>query len=134
MTKGDISDNLKLAIATLEIKQKKDLEMIKEDLHEMYESLKPINVIKSTFNGLKESPDVMHNLTDMAIGNAIGFIVRKIFFRDSKNPLRNLAGVAIESLASKIAMRYSDRIMGMVQRLIFKFTDNARRNVVSNAL
>lgn len=135
MKKGDISDNLKLAIATLEARQKEDMEMIKEDLHEVYESLKPINVIKSTFNSLKESPELMHNLTNVAIGNGIGFIVRKLFFRDSKSPLRNLAGVAVESLASKIAMRYSDRILGMVQHLISSFSSgNSKRNVVSNAL
>ena len=135
MKKGDISDNLKMAIATLEAKQKDDLDTIKEDLKEIYESLKPINVIKSTFNGLRESPELMHNLTNTAISNGIGFIVRKVFFRDSKNPLRNIAGVAVEALASRIAMRYSERIMGWVLQLISKFSsDHSQRNVASSAL
>lgn len=133
MKSGDISDNLKLAIATLEVKQKEDLAVIKEDLHEIYESLKPINVLKSTFNSLRETPELTHNLINMAISSGIGFLVRKMFFRNSKSPLRNLAGVAIESIASKIAMRYSDRILGTVLQLISKFSSGSSKRV-SNAL
>jgi hypothetical protein len=128
VNKADTSDNLKLAIATLKAKQKEDLDSIKDHFEEIYESLKPINLIKSTFNEVKESPDLLRGMVGSAIGTGVGFLMRKLFFKPSKNPIRNLAANAVQSIVSKFVNNHADKIVNVGQSILTKILSRKRYN------
>jgi hypothetical protein len=55
-------EELKKAILLLEIKQANEGALLKEQLMETYESLKPINLIKKSLSDLTSSPDFKGDL------------------------------------------------------------------------
>ena len=56
------TDSLNEAIILLEGKRAKELELLKELFNSGYESLKPINLIKSTFKEVSSSPEIKNNI------------------------------------------------------------------------
>lgn len=49
---------------------------LKEHFRETYESLKPINILKSTFKKASSSPNLKSQLTNTAIGMTTGFLAK----------------------------------------------------------
>ncbi len=83
---------------------------LKEQLNTTYESLKPINLIKSTFKDATEFPDIKAGIGKAAIGMASGYLLKKLIFESSANPLKKLAGVAFQALVTNVAAKNSDKI------------------------
>ncbi len=131
MKKNSPNNSLDEAIALLETKRDQELNQLKEQLHEVHESLKPINLIKDTFKAVTASPDIKKGIGKTAIGAASGFLVKSILFRNSYNPLKVIASMVLQSVAAGIASNNSDKIESTGQRLFhallskFKHTKNA---------
>ena len=73
------TETLNNAIILLQAKRDSELVLLKEQFHEAYESLRPINIIKSAFKEVA-SPNVQGSIVDNAIGLGTGFISKKILF------------------------------------------------------
>jgi hypothetical protein len=83
---------LKLAILQLEERQKKEGEMLKSQFHIVYESLKPVNLIRSTLKEASSSPELKTDLVNTSIGVAAGYVSKLLVQGLSANPLRKLLG------------------------------------------
>lgn len=103
-------DILNRDILLLEAKRYEQFEDLKNQLHITYESIKPMNFIKNAFKDATESPDIKGGIGKVAIGMATGFIVKKLLFGSSINPLKKLAGVAFQALVTNVAVKNSDKI------------------------
>lgn len=88
-------ERLREAILQLEIRQATERKMLKEQFHLAYESIKPVNLIKSTLEDISSSTTVKGQMVDAMIGLSIGFLSKLIFVGVSKNPLKKLAGNAL---------------------------------------
>ncbi len=119
-TKVKPNERLTMRIAALEAKKQSELADLKNHLDLIHESLKPINILKNTFTEVKESPEIKQNLGKAAIGMTSGFLLKKILFGGTKNPLLKLAGFALQSAATNIAAKNSDKIKSVGQKL-FQF-------------
>ncbi len=111
------NDSLNESIVLLEIKRDKELNDLKQQFHEVYESLKPINLLKDTFKEITTIPDLDGGIGKTVIGVAARFLVKNIFFRNSYNPLKKIANIALQNIVSSFASNHSDKINALGQKL-----------------
>lgn len=78
MSKQNSVDSLKESIRLLEIRQAEDGRLLKEQFRITYESLKPVNLIKSSIQELADSVEVKNNLFDSLLGVISGYLSRTI--------------------------------------------------------
>ncbi len=95
MTENYTANSLDAAIRALEARQKEEAKLLKIEFQDALESVRPINLIKSTFEQVKESTELKGNLLNTAIGLGAGFISKKAFVGFSHNPLKRMVGTAV---------------------------------------
>ncbi len=110
MKKNSPNDLLDEAIDLLETKRAQELVQLKEQLNEVLESLKPINIIKDTIKKVTTSPDLKEGIGKTAIGVTSGLLVKNILFRKTHNPLKLVARTVLQAIAAGIAINNSDKI------------------------
>lgn len=92
------NQNLELdkTIARLELERRVKFEELKEQLEITAESIKPVNIIKDTFQDITHSPDLKSNLIQTAAGITGGYLSKKIIFGNSKSFFKKLIGYALQ--------------------------------------
>jgi len=90
------AEQLKQAIADLELKKTADELAIKDEFHELYESYRPANVLKNTLTEVSASPKFRHNLLNVAIGLGAGYLSQKLVVGRSAGLLKRVAGTALQ--------------------------------------
>lgn len=121
------NETLIMAIDLLEIKRDEELVALKEQFHNTYESLRPINILKNTVKGITSSPGLQKNIGSAVIGLASGYLVKNILFRSTNNPIKKLAGVAIETFIANLAAKNSGQIKDSGKKLFHLFVSKMRR-------
>lgn len=117
---------LKNAIELLEVEQTVKGQLLKEQFHLTYESLRPINLFR---NGLKEffgAPLISENLSGTAMGAAGGFLLKKLFVGRSGNIFRKLIGSVLQFGITNIFAKNSDIITSFVQSIFQQFVRNKK--------
>ena len=123
MAKADSIEQLKQRIAELTIQQAHDGRLLKEQFHASIEALKPANLIKNTFNELKEEPDFKDDLLSAAMGIASGYISKKLVVGNSHNPVKQILGMLLQVAITSLVSKNGDSIKSTIMMLINKFTN-----------
>ena len=87
--------DLRLAILQLEGKQTQERILMKEQFLITVETLKPINLIKSTLLEAVESEDLQDNFLNDALGLSAGYVSKMVFQGQSGGPVRKILGTAL---------------------------------------
>lgn len=87
--------DLRLAIVQLEGKQTQERILMKEQFLITVETLKPINLIKSTLLEAAESEDLQDNFLNAALGLSAGYVSKMMFQGKSGGPVRKILGTAL---------------------------------------
>lgn len=103
-------DILNRDIFLLKKKQAEDFTNLKEQLNITYQSITPINFIKSVIEDATHSPDLKDGIGKAAIGMASGFLLKKLVFGSSINPIKKIASIAFQALITNVAAKNSDKI------------------------
>ncbi|MBW6500024.1 MAG: hypothetical protein K0B05_01415 [Bacteroidales bacterium] len=111
--------DIKNAIQILEEEQTVRGEQLKEQLHLTFESLKPVNLIKSTIKDISSSPYLIDNILGTATGLASGYLSRKIIVGASGNILRKLFGVVLQLGVTNLVARHPDEVKSL-SHLLFQ--------------
>jgi len=106
-----VSEILARDILLLEIKRESELAGLKEELVSTFQSLKPINLIKSTIDEVTQSPEIRGGIGKAAFGMVAGFVLKKIVFGSPEGMLKKSAGAIFQTLATNITTRNSDKIV-----------------------
>ena len=101
-------ENLLVMIQSLKHQQAIELEGVQEQIHLAYESLKPLNIIKSTFFEATSSPDIKHNLMNGVIGLATGYASKKLLFGTTHNPIKKIVGSLLQYVVTNLVGRRKD--------------------------
>jgi len=88
--------DLKDAIQLLEVEQAASGQILKEQFYLTYESLKPVNLFKSTLSEAASSPFLLDNIISTVVGLSTGYLSRKIVVGASGNVLRKLIGSVLQ--------------------------------------
>jgi len=124
------TDGLNEAIIVLRERRTRELEALQAHLNVTYESLKPINFIKSTFKEVSSSPEIKSNILGHVIGIGTGFIVKKLWVGHSHNPVKKLFGVIAQFAVANFVAKHSDDIKYLGKGLLnryFKHEEGSER-------
>jgi len=119
---------LKNAIQILEVEQNLQGKLLKEHFLLAYESLKPVNLLKSTMNDITKSPYLVDNIIGTAIGLATGYLSKKIFIGASANKIRKLIGSIMQYGITNVVAQNSDAIKSFGRSLFQQFFHKKEKN------
>jgi hypothetical protein len=109
---------LKNAIQLLEIEQAANWQLLKEQFHLTYESLKPVNLLRSTVNDIASSPYLIDNIIGNALGLATGYLSKKIVVGASNNKFRKLIGFVLQFGVTNFVAQRPDAIKSIGQFIL----------------
>lgn len=83
-------------IALLEFERDIKLVELKYQLHNTYESVKPLNIVKETVEDFQHSPDAKSHLIKSAVSIAGGYLLKKVLVRNSSSLFKKVLGYALQ--------------------------------------
>lgn len=89
-------------INLLEIKQAEELIVLKEQFQITYDSLKPLNFIKSTFHDMTTSKEIQGDLVNGALSLASGLISKKILSGIAEQSIKKILTTTFQFVSKKI--------------------------------
>ena len=90
------SADLRAAIIELENKKQQEKKQLGEKFQVFKESLTPLNLIKSTFKGAKESPGLTGNIVKAGIGLGVGILSQQLLVGKSVGLAKKILGTALK--------------------------------------
>ena len=118
MDKITNTTELNQAILLLEAKQTLEGCILKEQFKITYESLKPINLIKSTISELAASPDFKNDLLNTTLSLAAGYLSKKVAIGSTNNPFKQILGTILQMGVTNVVSKNADGIKSTVLNLI----------------
>jgi len=119
---------LKNAIQLLEVEQAIRGELVKEQFLLICESLKPINILKSTFKDITSSSSLLDNILGTTVGLATGFISKKIVVGTSGNIFKKIFGSMVQSGVSSFVAKHPEAIKSVGQFVFQHIFRNKEHN------
>lgn len=102
--------SLKSRIAFLEQKREAEKDAITSEVKGFVESLKPINLIRSLFRSVNESPDVKSDILHGIVGMGTGFLTNKLLLGKMHGPLKKIMATILQIGITKAAVDYPETI------------------------
>ena len=122
------SIELKNAIQRLKVEQTIEEQLLKEQFYFTYESLKPINLLRSTIYDITTSPHLIDSILGTATGLATGYLSRKIMMIGaSGNLFRKLLGSVMQLGVTNVVSQNPDKIKSIGQ-YIFQHILHKKKN------
>lgn len=122
MAKQSAVDSLKESIRLLEIRQIEEGQALKEQFRITYESLKPLNLIKSSLNELTSSVEIKNSLFETIVSILTGYLTKKMMVSSKSNPFMKILGALLQfgvtSFVAKNAESIRNYIMGIIDRFM----------------
>jgi hypothetical protein len=118
MQKINSADELRDAILQLENRQMEEGKMVRDQFYLAYESLKPLNIIKSVLKEASASPDLKGNIVNTSIGLTAGYLSKILFVGVSKNPVKKLFGSVLMFSITNLITRNSDTVKSLGQKFL----------------
>ena len=122
MQKIKTAEALRAAIFKLENRQLIEEKLLKEQFFITYESLKPVNVLRTAINEFLAPSDLKESLIETTAGIITGYLSRVLIIRNSKNPIIRLAGVFAQYGLTNLFSKNSKKILRMSLRFIQSLT------------
>jgi hypothetical protein len=121
MRKINSIKELRETILELEIKQKEDERLLKEQFMIAYERLKPLNMIKNSVKNLITSPELKDHLISSTMGLAAGYLTKKAVVGSAHHPLKQILGAFLQMGVTNLVAKNSDGIQSRVASIIGSF-------------
>jgi hypothetical protein len=121
MKKITSAKELKDAIRSLEEKQDAQGRILKEQFFIIIESIKPVNIIKRTFNEATLSPNLISNILSTAIGLTAGYISNKTIVGSSGNLFRKLLGTILQFGVTALIIKNPEAIKSFGHSILQRF-------------
>jgi hypothetical protein len=117
---------LKDAIQSLETDQAVKGQLLKEQFYVIYESLRPVNLLKYTLQDISSSPFLIDNILSTGMGIASGFLTNKIFVGRSGNIIRNLLGTILQFGVTNVVAQHPAAVK-TIGEIILQFLRHRKR-------
>ena len=126
MNKINQTEALNKTIAALQKKKEIEFSLLKEQFQITYESLKPINLIKSTLANVASSPELKNNVLNNVIGLTTGYISKKVILGNTRNPIKILLGSLFQFAVANVVSKHTESLKStgeIILKRIFRNKD-----------
>ncbi|HBL76710.1 MAG: hypothetical protein A2W90_23630 [Bacteroidetes bacterium GWF2_42_66] len=120
MTTQTASERLKESIRLLEIKQEEEGKILKEQLRITYESLKPVNLIKSSLKEITSSVEVKNDLFGAIMSILSGYLTKRMVVGSESNVFMKLIGALLQFGVTGLIAKNADTIREFFSVIIDK--------------
>ena len=119
----NIIDQLTLsqAIAVLEIRQTQEKFLIKVEVSEFVDSVKPINILRSVVKSVRDSPETKEDIIHGVVGLGTGFLANKVLLGSLHGPLKKILGFVMQSAITSATVKYPEVIKNKGVDLVKNF-------------
>jgi hypothetical protein len=117
------TESLKEAIKALEIRQAEEGQLVKEQLLNTYENLKPINILRNVIKEFYSTDKYKQDFVEIVAGMTTGFLTKKIVIGRSRNPLLKIVGLAIQFGITTLVSRKYNALKDSALHFISRFLD-----------
>ena len=118
MSDVTIPANIQEKIIALEKKRHEEGIVLKGQFLDLYERLKPANLIKGAIHDIITPPGVKHHFLIQAMSITAGFLVKKYFQGKANNQFQNLIGSVAMSGLSYVAMNNPTPLIMVGKRIL----------------
>lgn len=124
MKTTDPKSELHQAMDLLKDKQAEQFVLLREQFYITYESLKPANLIKSTFKDLTSDSGVRKDVIGGAIGLATGYLSKKVIMGATHNPISYILGNILQFAVGSLVSRNSNKILKSGEDLLHRMSND----------
>lgn len=121
MTQPTAKEKLRDSIRQLEIQQAREGEELKAQFKATYESLKLVNLVKSSLKEVTESVEIKNTLFESIISVISGYVSRKLMVNKNSNPFLKIVGLVMQFGITNLVAKNAEVIRMYVTELIDKF-------------
>ncbi len=104
---------LENAIFQLENQRVSEGRMLKTQFNMALDSIKPINLLKSTFEEVAESQALKGNILNTGIGLVVGYLSKVLFQGVAATPLKNVLGTAVQLGVTNVVSKHAETIKAL---------------------
>jgi len=98
-------DSLDQRIRFLENQQDIEWCAIKDEIDEIKDNLKPLNLIKNTVGEINETVGIKGNLAQSAMSIGIGYLTKKIIVGKSNSAFKNIFGSLLQLVVTNLVSK-----------------------------
>jgi hypothetical protein len=114
-------EELRAEKVRLQVKKAALEEAIKDDIHEIKESLNPMNLLKSKVHHIKNGENGMGNkLLGTSLSFGLDFLITRLLFKKSGFLKKTIMSLLIHNIGSKVLTNKSGSIISAVKEFIEK--------------
>jgi len=121
MAKQTAAESLKESIRLLEIQQAEEGKILKEQFKATYESLKLVNLVKSSLKELTDSVEIKNNLFESIVSIFTGYLTKKLMISSTSNPFKKILGALIQLGVTNLVAKNAETIRIYITELIDRF-------------
>ena len=121
MKKPTPKELLRESIRQLEIKQAEEGELLKVQFKATYESLKLVNLVKSSLKELTNSVEIKNNLFESIVSIVTGYLTKKLMISSKSNPFMKIIGLVLQFGVTNLVAKNAESIRTYITDLIDKF-------------
>ena len=107
-----INNSHELHSAIIELEKRKVIQesLLKDQFHVVRESLRPVNMIRSTFSKITHTPEIREGVFKTVAGIGIGLLTKNMFLGKAIPLVRSLVGSAVENSVDKTVKTGADTV------------------------
>jgi hypothetical protein len=98
-------DSLNQTIQQLEDRQDAEWCAIKDEIDEIKENLKPLNLIKNTVEEINETVGFKSNLAQSAVSIGIGYLAKRFVVGKSNSTFKNIFGSLLQLVVTNLVSK-----------------------------
>jgi hypothetical protein len=122
MAKQNAVDSLRESVRLLEIRQAEEGKILKEQLLITFESLKPVNLIKSTIKDIAGSVEIRSGLLEAIVSILSGYFTQKMIVRPGSNVFMRILGTVLQFEVAGFVAKNIESIRNFINKQFDKVT------------
>jgi hypothetical protein len=124
------ADDLKAAIEELKERERVKKLEIKNNFHAFTESMKPGNLLRSTFGSASSNPGIANAVIKAGVGLGVGLLSKKLLIGHSTNIFKKIAGQAVKLGVAGIVAKKSEKIKYAGLKLLTNILGKKKKNKI----
>ncbi|MCL6460646.1 hypothetical protein SAMN05444372_103218 [Flavobacterium micromati] len=103
------TETLQEAIQLLKMQQAGQLDLLKEQYRNTYEHLKPINILKRSFNQLTSTADFKGSVVSNIVGIGTGYLTKKVLLGSTPNIFKKVLGTLLQLAITNVVTKKTEK-------------------------